>query len=76
MPTRLRRCAADPDPQIAEESRWNRSPDRRRRAHIRTLIEQTLEELEDEGVELLTATNGDEALELSRPSGPIWSSSM
>ncbi len=32
-------------------------------AHIRMLIKQTLEELEDEGVELLTATNGEEALE-------------
>ncbi len=32
--------------------------------HLRMLIEQTLEELEDEGVELLTATNGEEALEL------------
>jgi DNA-binding response OmpR family regulator len=31
-------------------------------AHIRSLIQQTLEELEDEGVELLTATNGEEAL--------------
>ena len=31
-------------------------------AHLRTLIQQTLEELEDEGVELLTATNGEEAL--------------
>jgi DNA-binding response OmpR family regulator len=30
--------------------------------HIRLLIEQTLEELEDDGVDLLTATNGDEAL--------------
>jgi DNA-binding response OmpR family regulator len=30
--------------------------------HIRLLIEQTLEELEDDGVELLTASNGDEAL--------------
>ena len=30
--------------------------------HLRTLIHQTLEELEDEGVELLTASNGDEAL--------------
>ena len=38
--------------------------------HIRLLIEQTLEELEDEGVELLTAGDGDEALsavELHRP---------
>ena len=32
--------------------------------HLRMLIEQTLEELEDEGVELLTATNGEEALDL------------
>jgi len=31
-------------------------------AHIRMLIQQTLEELEDEGVELLTAANGEEAL--------------
>ena len=32
-------------------------------AHIRMLIEQTLEELEDEGVSFLTAANGEEALE-------------
>ena len=31
-------------------------------AHLRMLLQQTLEELEDEGVELLTATNGEEAL--------------
>jgi two-component system alkaline phosphatase synthesis response regulator PhoP len=31
-------------------------------AHLRMLIQQTLEELEDEGVELLTASNGEEAL--------------
>jgi DNA-binding response OmpR family regulator len=31
-------------------------------AHIRMLIQQTLEELEDEGVELMTAGNGEEAL--------------
>ena len=31
-------------------------------AHIRMLIEQTLEELEDEGVEFLTAENGEAAL--------------
>lgn len=40
-------------------------------AHIRMLIQQTLEELEDEGVELLTAANGEEALaaiEVSKPS--------
>ena len=30
--------------------------------HLRSLIQQTLEELEDEGVELLTAANGEEAL--------------
>lgn len=33
-------------------------------AHIRMLIEQTLEDLEDEGVELLLAENGEQALEL------------
>ena len=33
-------------------------------AHLRLLIAQTLEELEDEGVELLTAANGEEALAL------------
>jgi len=32
--------------------------------HIRLLLEQTLEELENEGVELLTAGNGKEALEI------------
>jgi len=31
--------------------------------HLRLLLEQTLEELEDEGVELLTAENGEVALE-------------
>ena len=31
-------------------------------AHLRSLIRQTLEELEDEGVELLTASNGEEAI--------------
>ena len=31
-------------------------------SHLRTLLHQTLEELEDEGVELLTANNGEEAL--------------
>ena len=39
--------------------------------HIRLLLEQTLEELENEGVELLTAENGKEALEtvkLEKPS--------
>lgn len=33
-------------------------------AHIRMLIEQTLEDLEDEGVEFLTADNGQSALEM------------
>jgi two-component system, OmpR family, alkaline phosphatase synthesis response regulator PhoP len=31
-------------------------------AHLRTLLHQTLEELEDEGVELITANNGEEAI--------------
>jgi len=38
--------------------------------HIRLLIEQTLEELEDEGIQLLTAADGEEALdvvEIHRP---------
>ncbi len=39
-------------------------------AHIRLLIEQTLEELEDEGVEILTAENGEEALEIIRSEKP------
>lgn len=30
--------------------------------HIRALLEQTLEELEDEGVEILSAENGEDAL--------------
>ena len=38
--------------------------------HLRTLIQQALEELEDEGVELLTATNGEEALESIRTEQP------
>ncbi len=33
-------------------------------SHIRMLIEQTLEDLEDEGVELLFAENGAQALEI------------
>jgi CheY-like chemotaxis protein len=32
--------------------------------HIRLLIEQTLEELEDDGVELLTAIDGEQALDV------------
>jgi DNA-binding response OmpR family regulator len=38
--------------------------------HLRMLIQQTLEDLEDEGVELLTATNGEEALETIRSEEP------
>ena len=39
-------------------------------AHIRMLIEQTLEELEDEGVEFLTAENGEVALDVIREENP------
>jgi DNA-binding response OmpR family regulator len=39
-------------------------------SHIRMLIEQTLEDLEDEGVELLFAENGREALELIESERP------
>lgn len=39
-------------------------------AHIRMLIEQTLEDLEDEGVELLTASNGEEALLMIKQEKP------
>lgn len=38
--------------------------------HIRLLLEQTLDELEDLGVELLTAKHGGEALELVRGERP------
>jgi len=38
--------------------------------HIRLLLEQTLEELEDEGVELLTASNGEEALDVIKEEHP------
>jgi two-component system alkaline phosphatase synthesis response regulator PhoP len=39
-------------------------------AHLRMLIQQTLEELEDEGVQLLTASNGEEALETIQSAKP------
>ena len=39
-------------------------------AHLRMLIEQTLEDLQDEDVELLTATNGEEALETIKAEKP------
>jgi two-component system, OmpR family, alkaline phosphatase synthesis response regulator PhoP len=38
--------------------------------HIRLLLEQTLEELEDEGIELLTASNGEEALNIIKQEKP------
>ena len=39
-------------------------------AHIRLLIEQALEDLEDEGVEFLTADNGAKALEIIKAEKP------
>ena len=39
-------------------------------SHIRMLIEQTLEDLEDEGVELLFAENGAQALDIIREEEP------
>ena len=39
-------------------------------AHIRLLISQTLEELEDQDVEILTATNGEEGLEMIQTEKP------
>jgi CheY-like chemotaxis protein len=38
--------------------------------HIRLLIEQALEELADDGVELFTAADGEEALEVVRAQHP------
>ena len=38
--------------------------------HIRLLIEQALEELEDDGVELLTAPDGEVALDIVRNQSP------
>ena len=38
--------------------------------HIRMLIEQTLEDLEDEGIELLFANNGEDALNLIKAEKP------
>ena len=38
--------------------------------HIRLLLEQTLEELEEEGVELLIADNGEEALDTIKTEKP------
>jgi len=39
-------------------------------AHIRILMEQTLEDLEEQGVELLLATNGAEALKIIQTQKP------
>jgi len=39
-------------------------------AHIRMLLQQTLEDLEDEGVEILTADNGESALETIKAEQP------
>jgi two-component system alkaline phosphatase synthesis response regulator PhoP len=39
-------------------------------AHIRLLLEQTLEDLEDEGVELLIASNGEDALSIIQSERP------
>jgi DNA-binding response OmpR family regulator len=39
-------------------------------AHIRMLLEQTLEELEDEGVNFFSAQNGEEALEIIQTETP------
>ncbi|MEO6542191.1 MAG: response regulator [Ferruginibacter sp.] len=39
-------------------------------AHIRMLIEQTLEDLEDEDVSFFTAENGEEALQIIRDENP------
>ncbi len=38
--------------------------------HIRALLERALEDLEDEGVELLSAEDGEEGLELAREEKP------
>ena len=38
--------------------------------HIRMLLEQTLEELEDEGVNFLSAENGEEALDIIQAEQP------
>ena len=39
-------------------------------AYIRTLLEQTLEEVEDDGVEILTADNGASALDIIQSERP------
>ena len=39
-------------------------------SHIRSLIEQSLEELEDNGVDFFTAENGEQALEIIKAENP------
>lgn len=39
-------------------------------AHIRLLIQQTLEDLEDQGIEILSADNGTDAIALARQESP------
>ena len=39
-------------------------------SHIRMLIEQTLEELEENGVDFFTAENGEQALEIIKEENP------
>jgi DNA-binding response OmpR family regulator len=39
-------------------------------SHIRSLIEQSLEDLEDNGVDFFTAENGEEALEIIKAENP------
>lgn len=39
-------------------------------SHIRSLIEQSLEELEDNGVDFFTAENGEQALEIIKEESP------
>ncbi|BAF59776.1 response regulator [Pelotomaculum thermopropionicum SI] len=38
--------------------------------HIRLLLEQTLEEIEEKGVRLITAGNGEDALEIIKKESP------
>jgi two-component system, OmpR family, alkaline phosphatase synthesis response regulator PhoP len=39
-------------------------------AHIRLLIQQTLEDLEDQGIKILSADNGSDAISLTRKESP------
>lgn len=39
-------------------------------SHIRMLLQQTLEDLEDDGVEFFTAENGEQALEIIKAENP------